>query len=239
MSQTTQRVLTTLRGMIVRGELEPGERLAEISMSEQLGVSRMPIRMALPMLEQEGLLEKAGKRGYKVREIGADEITGAIEVRGCLEGLAARLIAEQGLDEVSRSALADCLAEGDEIFANGRLDDGDVARYHEMNKKFHQIIVDGCGNAAVRVALACNDNLPFASANSIAVDRDHLPQEFQRLHLAHMQHHIIFEALDAGQGSRADAAMREHANAAMKYVDLFSGIKTAPANFRVIVGGAE
>lgn len=239
MSQQSQRVSTAIRSMIIKGDLAPGERITETPIAERLGVSRMPVRMALPALEQEGLLEKAGKRGYRVRRVGAADIAGAIEVRGSLEGLAARLVAENGLGVAAREALAKCLREGDAIFVNGRFDDGDVTAYHDLNMRFHRIILEASNNKAIEAALARNDGLPFASANSMAVDRDHPVQEFQRLHFAHMQHHIIFEALVAGQGARAEAVMREHANAALKYVELFTDISSVPDNLRLIVGGAR
>jgi GntR family transcriptional regulator of vanillate catabolism len=60
-------------------------------------VSRTPVRLAFRTLEQEGLLEKAGKRGYVVRAFSEADVLCAIEVRGALEGLAARRLAERGI----------------------------------------------------------------------------------------------------------------------------------------------
>ena len=237
MGQQFQRTLATLRRMIVEGELHPGERITEIPVSEMLGVSRMPVRMALPALEQEGLLERAGKRGYRVRKVDAADIADAIEVRGTLEGLAARLLTEKGTEREILLSLSDCLTDGDEIFRNGKLNEGDFSAYHNMNMRFHNLIVEGSQNVAISTALSRNDSLPLASANSITIDQDNLEIEFRRLHFAHMQHHLIFEAIESGQGSRAEALMREHANAALKYTDLFSQDSPLPENLRVISGG--
>jgi len=124
MSTQGQRVLAALRKMIVAGDLRPGERVAEIPLAEQLGVSRMPVRMAFRALENEGLLRRAGARGYMVREISAQETANAIEVRGVLEGLAARLVAERGLSRQARAALLNCLAEGDVVVCQ----EGDLRR---------------------------------------------------------------------------------------------------------------
>ena len=74
MSKPGQRVLVTLRKMIVSGELPAGERLVEIPTAERLGVSRMPVRMAFRTLEQEGLLSKNEGRGYTVRTVTGEEI---------------------------------------------------------------------------------------------------------------------------------------------------------------------
>lgn len=94
MSGPGQRVLALLRQMIAEGSLAAGERIAEIPTAERLGVSRMPVRMAFRVLEQEGLLIRHGARGYAVRQLGEEELAGAVEVRGVLEGLAARQAAE-------------------------------------------------------------------------------------------------------------------------------------------------
>jgi len=235
MSKTGQRTLAVLRNMIVSGELTPGERVAEVPIAERLGVSRMPVRVAFPALEQEGLLEKVGKRGYQVRRISADLIADAIGVRGTLEGMAARLVAERKMTPEVHAALSACLAEGDAIFEKGGLDDDVVEAYHDLNKRFHRIIVEAAGNYAITAALARNDALPFASVASIAVDRDHLDREFERLRFAHLQHHVIFDALSGGQSGRAEAAMREHANAALGYAELFGTPGAAPPNLRVII----
>ncbi len=94
-----QQVLIKLRKMIIAGELEGGSRIAEIPTAEMLGVSRQPVRMAFRLLEQEGLLIKNPTRGYIVREISDDLIQDALQVRGVLEGLAAKTLAEKGITE--------------------------------------------------------------------------------------------------------------------------------------------
>ena len=91
-----KNVALRLREMILRGELAPGERLAEVALAERLGVSRTPIRQALPALAREGLLAAAGRRGYVVRSFSPEDVLDAIETRGLLEGLSARRIAERG-----------------------------------------------------------------------------------------------------------------------------------------------
>jgi DNA-binding GntR family transcriptional regulator len=62
----TDQVVLRLREMILRGDLRGGERVAEIPIAKRLGVSRTPVREALTVLAQEGLLDVAGKRGYQV-----------------------------------------------------------------------------------------------------------------------------------------------------------------------------
>ncbi|WP_428240466.1 GntR family transcriptional regulator [Gynuella sp.] len=221
MAKEGQRVLSTLRQMILSGELSAGEKLAEIPTAESLGVSRMPIRIAFRTLEQEGLLTKQHRRGYQVRRVTEEEITGSIEVRGVLEGLAALQATEKGLKDHHRQILLSCLREGDQLFAKGYVTEEDLEQYHDMNKRFHAVIIEAAANPAINAALSRDEHLPFASVSALAIDRNHLEREYRRFNFAHMQHHAVFDAIDHRQGARAEAIMREHANATLGYAKLF------------------
>ncbi|KTC09254.1 MULTISPECIES: GntR family transcriptional regulator [Pseudomonas] len=221
MSKPGQTVLVSLRKMIASGELAAGERLMEVPTAERFGVSRMPVRMAFRTLEQEGLLVPFGGRGFQVRSISPHEIAGAVEVRGVLEGLAARQMAEIGVSQEARDELETCLVQGDALFAKGFVTEDDLEVYHDLNMRLHRVIVEGSGNPAIADALARNDHLPFASVTALAVDRNDLVREFRRFNFAHMQHHAVVDALINGQSARAEAIMREHANATLRYAEVF------------------
>jgi GntR family transcriptional regulator of vanillate catabolism len=236
MAKQGQRVLSTLRQMIISGELVAGERLAEIPTAEQLGVSRMPVRIAFRTLEQEGLLTKLPRRGYRVRKVTAEEINGAVEVRGVLEGLAAYHAALKGLSEAQRRGLVDCLAEGDNLFVNGYVTEEDLEAYHDLNKRFHGLIIEASANPAISAALSRDEHLPFASISALAIDRNHLDLEYRRFNYAHMQHHAVFDAIDHGQAGRAEGIMREHANATLRYAELF-GSKSEDKRNLWLIGG--
>ncbi|PBP63105.1 GntR family transcriptional regulator [Pseudomonas syringae] len=221
MSKPGQTVLVALRKMIASGELAAGERLMEVPTAELFGVSRMPVRMAFRTLEQEGLLVPFGGRGFQVRSISPMEIAGAVDVRGVLEGLAARQMAERGVTQEARDELEACLVQGDALFEKGHVTEDDLEVYHDMNMRLHRVIVEGSGNRAIADALSRNDHLPFASVTALAVDRDNLIREYRRFNFAHMQHHAVVDALVNGQGARAEAIMREHANATLRYAEIF------------------
>ncbi|MQQ33054.1 FCD domain-containing protein [Pseudomonas sp. SZ57] len=221
MSKPGQTVLVALRKMIASGELAAGERLMEVPTAELFGVSRMPVRMAFRTLEQEGLLVPFGGRGFQVRSISPMEIAGAVDVRGVLEGLAARQMAERGVTQEARDELEACLVQGDAVFEKGHVTEDDLEVYHDMNMRLHRVIVEGSGNRAIADALSRNDHLPFASVTALAVDRDNLIREYRRFNFAHMQHHAVVDALVNGQGARAEAIMREHANATLRYAEIF------------------
>ncbi len=208
--------------MIVAGELKQGERLAELPTAERLGVSRTPVRIAFRTLEQEGLLHKLKGRGYCVKEITQASVVGAIEVRGVLEGLAARQAAERGLSQTQRDDLTECLKIGDAIFAKGYVTEDDLNTYHELNQKFHALILEASGNPAIAMSLQKNEHTPFATVNSITFNFDKMEQEYRRFYFAHMQHHTVLHAIESQQAARAEAIMREHANVTLDYADVFS-----------------
>ena len=82
-------VFLTLRKAILKGELQPGERLMEIALANRLGVSRTPVREAIRMLEHEGLVVMKPRRGAQVAKITEQELNDVLEVRKSLEMLAA------------------------------------------------------------------------------------------------------------------------------------------------------
>ena len=84
-------VFNTLRQAILRGEMEPGERLMEIQLADKLGVSRTPIREAIRKLELEGLVIMIPRKGAEVAHITEKDMRDVLEVRAALEELAATL----------------------------------------------------------------------------------------------------------------------------------------------------
>jgi len=211
MAGKNSRVIVRIREMILHGELAPGERVREVELASKLGVSRTPIRESLPILAQEGVLTQLDTRGFVVRAFTPQEIMDAIDVRGVLEGLAARMLAEQGPPRRLIQQLHECLREGDEIFAKRHLVETDEARYGEMNKQFHELIVQGAGSKVIAEAIERNARIPFAAAHAIAFDTVNLLRMYDFLRRAHNQHHSIVQALENGEGARVAALMYEHA----------------------------
>lgn len=216
----TPGVVARLRQLISADHYRAGERLGEVAVAQTLGVSRTPVRLAFRTLAQEGLLQVAGKRGYVVRDFSAADVLIAVEVRGVLEGLAARRLAETGLGVELSQTLGECIAEGDDVLRAGRLDEDTIGRWSRLNVRFHDAIVNAGPSRVVANAIARNNHLPFASADSITVRKDALPSEYRKLLLAQMQHRLVFQALNAGESARAEALMREHAYIGVRYAEL-------------------
>ena len=217
-SSQLDEVLVVIREQILNGDLKAGERLAEVPLSERLGVSRTPVRHALTLLQAEGLLETAGARGYEVKRFSVNDITDAIEVRGALEGLAARTVAENGVTRRLRNTLDECVAGGDTILDVATItSDVDIA-FAKLNARFHSAIVAEAGNAALSSAISLNDKLPFAAAASVAWEFTSGSQRRRMLLRAQIEHALTRDALIAGQGARAESLMKEHAHVAMDAV---------------------
>ncbi|EKS70267.1 MULTISPECIES: GntR family transcriptional regulator [Burkholderiaceae] len=210
MESQQERVLVYLRDLILKGEFVPGERLAEVALAERLSASRTPVRLALTTLEQEGLVEQSPGGGYVMRRITANEISDAIAVRGHLEGMAARLIAEHGVPRQLANALQECLRAGDRLFEKPALGIDDYAAYTDMNNRFHKLLVEGSGNAALIRAIEVNNRLPFAAASAMLPMQSALEEGRQWLFLAHQQHHSLVKAMLKGEGTRAQAIATEH-----------------------------
>ena len=222
MSNSDKSVISRLRKLISEGAYAPGERLGEVAVAEQLGVSRTPVRLAFRTLEQEGLLQQAGKRGFMVREFTQADVHCAVEVRGVLEGLAARRLAEQGLPPSVHKELNFWIQKGKKLIAKGYLVEADINQWSELNAHFHGIIINSIGSGVVADAIARNNHLPFAAADSIIIDRDDLEREFKKLQLAQLHHELIFQSLSQGEGARAEMLMREHALIGLRYPELLA-----------------
>jgi GntR family transcriptional regulator, vanillate catabolism transcriptional regulator len=205
-----------LREMILAGALPGGARIAELTLVERLGVSRTPIRAALMRLEQEGLLEGLPNGGYAVRTFSERDVADAIELRGTMEGLAARLAAERGVaDGVLEEARA-CLAEVDQLLQRPALDDEAFTRYVTLNQRFHNLLSDMCGSTVLARELERVVNLPFASPSGFVVVQANTPKARDMLVVAQDQHRQVLAAIESREGARAEAIMREHSRLAQR-----------------------
>jgi len=218
-------VVATLRKLIIEGHYAAGARLAEIPVAEALGVSRTPVRLAFRSLEQEGLLQVTGKRGFVVRAFSEQDVQCAVEVRGVLEGLAARRLAERGMSDDVRAALQACVDEGNSVLAKGRLTQNAVGAWSRINNVFHRTIVEATDSHVIADAIARNNHLPFASADSIVIDPDALDREYEKLRFAQLQHQLVFDALVQRESARVEMLMREHAYIGLRYGKLLGRLK--------------
>lgn len=205
-----------LRELILAGELAPGARIAELAIVERLGVSRTPIRAALMRLEQEGLLQALPNGGYAVRTFSERDVSDAIELRGTVEGLAARLAAERGVASVVLAEARACLAQVDELLRQPALDDEAFTRYVALNERFHNLLSEMAGSGVIARELERVVSLPFASPSGFVVVQANSPQSRDMLIVAQDQHRQVLDAIERREGARAEAIMREHSRLAQR-----------------------
>lgn len=135
-----ERVADRLRDMIVRGLFKPGERMLERSLCHMLGVSRTPMREALKLLHQDGLIDISRNRGARVAAYGVAEAEFLFEVIAALEATAAARFARIApAPEMAR--LADLHQQM--LDYNERRD---LDAYFDTNSAIHDLIVEGAGN---------------------------------------------------------------------------------------------
>jgi GntR family transcriptional regulator, vanillate catabolism transcriptional regulator len=223
----TGRTLLNLRGMLLRGDFQPGERLSELPLVARLGVSRTPIRLALDRLAHEGLLEPSPTGGFVVRAFSIEDIWDAIETRGVLEGAAARFAAERLEHDRELAQLREYRDELDEMIRlNGdpeKFTEPDIesfARYLDLNEAFHSEIVTLAKSSMLRRALDDVTSVPFASPSALLYARSKLPRAPQMFAISHEHHRAIVEAIEQRQGTRAEAVAREHARMSRRNVEL-------------------
>ena len=217
------RIAQRIRELIVEGALPPGTRVAEAAIAERLGVSRTPVRSALPALAGEGLLEPAGKRGYAVRNFTVEDSYRATEIRCVLEGYAAReLAARDDRADVVRE-LRQTLREGDAIFAKGYVVKDDESAYADMNGRFHDLIVDGARDPLLSDLIHRVYSVPFVAPNVVAFKRIPLEEIYPILTSGNHQHHAIVDAIEAGQSDLAESLMRGHSSPARRSLGLEGG----------------
>ena len=129
-------VFLTLREAILKGKIEPGERLMEIALAERLGVSRTPIREAIRKLELEGLVVMTPRKGAMVAEITLKDLQDVLEIRMTLEKMAAELACKRSTPQDIEN-----LKKLHEEFVE-RLSDPDLTRLAEADVRFHDAIYE-------------------------------------------------------------------------------------------------
>lgn len=142
-------VFQTLREAILRGELKPGERLMELQLAAQLGVSRTPIREAIRMLEQEGLAVTMPRKGAEVAKMTLKGMEDVLEIREALDILACQLACDRITDEVLVT-----LQEKKKAF-EASLETKDVKIIADADISFHDVIYEATGNPKL-IALLSN-----------------------------------------------------------------------------------
>ncbi len=216
-SAQTVRATLALRQLLFDGDIAPGERLVELALVERIGVSRTPLRLALTTLEHEGLIESLPGGGFAVRSFSRADVDDAIELRGVLEGTAARFAAERLESAAELDTARATLARLDATVHNTTPDA--VVSYVELNEEFHAELLRLAKSEIVAREVARVTAFPFASPSSLLASHVRLDQR-EVLLVAQHQHRAVIDAIEAGHGTRAEEIAREHARISKRSLDL-------------------
>ena len=181
---------------IVEGSLEPGSRIVETRIAQELGVSQAPVREALRDLEQLGCVVHEPNRGCSVRAFSAEELLEAFPVRAALEALAARLAAER----ITTTELA----ELDQLLERMRkaAREGDAHEQSQANASFHATVVRAARNRTLERQWQMLE--PYS--------RTYLTVSRPGIDLVHLsdRHVPVLDALRRRDRAKAAKAMEEH-----------------------------
>ena len=216
-SQTTKATLG-LRELLLNGAFKPRERVPELRLVEELGVSRTPLRIALMTLEHEGLLETLPGGGFVVREFTRTDIDDAIELRGVLEGTAARLAAERLESDDELDPLRELCRELDPIVRSPSIET--FMEYIRLNEELHVTFRALAKSPQLDRALEHALALPFAPPSALLMVHAAMPESWEILLVAQHQHYALIDALSRGEGARAESIAREHARIARRNLEL-------------------
>ncbi|OJI92800.1 GntR family transcriptional regulator [Planktotalea frisia] len=216
-----------IRNDIILGMYGEKERLSEARLCDTHNVSRTPVRLALRMLEHEGLIRRSEGRGYFVNAPKVADILQAVLVRGHLESLAARLMSQSPGRHNVMPNLEAAIEEIDRLIDAGKMDDASLRALQSQNAVFHKTILDGCGNDFVGFTCSRISHLPMLEVGAMMFDRqvlstaDGIERSLFRLKIGNSQHKVIFEAIQSGDAVRAEGVMREHSNTMVEYIKVF------------------
>jgi GntR family transcriptional regulator of vanillate catabolism len=227
------RALLALRELIMTGEWPVDQRLSEPQLVGRVGVSRTPLRLAMEILEHEGLVARRRRGGFVVRSFTLADIEEAVALRGVLEGTVARLATERS-EPVDLSDLEPALYEMDALLSRELTVDV-LTRYVAANERFHAGLLHLARGPLFERLMRQVVSVPFASPNAFFMAHVSSPEARKVLMTAQEQHHTIIEAIRERQGARVEALAREHARLVLRF--LYSALRDDKEAFRKMPGG--
>lgn len=205
--------------MLVQGRFHAGERIREVPLAAQLNVSRIPLHLALERLAHEGFLQIRPTRGFVVQGFSTEDIYDAIELRGLLEGAAARLATERLQDPRELEPMQEASRDIVKLIRNRKLTIESFSRYIELNAKFHRVLLELSRSRMLSRAVEQACSLPFASPSAFLNRQYASPDLHDLFVISADQHCAIVEAIANREGMRAEVLTREHARVARRNLE--------------------
>lgn len=210
------QVYDSLKADIIKGTLKPGERINEVQLSQQLDVSRGPVRESISKLEQDGLILRNKRNALEVYTPNLEDLKEIYECRMALESMAAEKAA-RFITGTEVEVLEDLLSRSLEI-VNSKEDAGETTvLFLELNSEFHNTIIGISGNKRLMAQI---DQLKSLTK----LYRKYNIHDRERRRTAHLQHNEIFQALKDEEADKAREMMSVHIKYDMESLsDLFVG----------------
>ena len=196
-------VFESLREAILGGQLKPGQRLMEVQLAEQLGVSRTPVREAIRKLELEGLVVMLPRKGAYVANMSLKDIMDVLEIRSSLEGMAAFLAAERINDED--------LKHLKEIAGELGQNESNIEELLKKDVEFHECIFKATNNKKLHQLINSLWEQVYRFRVSYLSDYDALLNIVE-------EHKMIVEAIEQGDSELAKKRATEHIEKAEQFM---------------------
>lgn len=203
------RAYDDIRDAILSGALNPGDRIKERAVAEQMGISTTPVKEALRRLEQEGLIVSQPHRGAVVGPLVSTPESEILQLRADLEGLAAQFAASK-MNEAEKRALRAQMLEAERSNAGAIAGDREVMV--EATLQFHAMVHVGARNAFVLRFLETLAPFDRTIRRRAILN----PAEWRR---DAAEHKAIVDAIDRGDGAEAERVMHEHIRRVIDFVD--------------------
>lgn len=178
-------VFETMRNAIISGDLKPGQRLMEVQLAEQLGVSRTPVRESIRKLELEGLVKMVPRKGAYVTPMSISDLREMMEIRRALENLSAELAAKNATEE-------------------------DIKKLHESNKGFESSAMTNNEKGIIDYDIDFHETIYKATGNERLCNMiNSLREQMQRVRVEYV-HHISDKKPLIGQHQMIIKYIEEH-----------------------------
>lgn len=201
----SKKVYRILKKEIIKGSLKPGSKVLEGRIADQIGISRTPVREAIRELAAEGFVTLSPNQGVVVRGVSAENIREVLQVHSVLEGLATRLSCEV-INEEKLKELENYVNKMEKL-TNKK----DPLAYSEVDLKFHELIVDNCGNKRlIQMRKNISDQAQRYRISSLRIQG--------RLKKSLKEHQKILEAFKTKNPKKADSMSQEHIQNALKNI---------------------
>ncbi|MGA7071212.1 GntR family transcriptional regulator [Bradyrhizobium sp.] len=196
----TDQVYARLLEAIIDRTLLPGQRVTQNELADRLGVSRQPVSHALHLLHRQGLLAESGRRGFEVTQLDPERIRQLYEVRGAIDGLAARIAARRvKTDAAGRAQLEAALRAGRTIDKTTPL-----ARLVALDVDFHGAIYRLAGNPVIEETIAPQWPHMRRSMAAVLAELDYRQNAWS-------EHEAIASHILSGNAKAAATAAEAHA----------------------------